>query len=122
MKKKILTIAMAALFVGLLGLAACGDNKEKTPADVKSGLESAGYTVAGGPISGQTLYTCSKGTSVGNVAFHSTNKTQRDAQKSIGDAAAALSGIGGVTITVKENGNWLYYGDSAFVSAMDGIL
>ena len=112
MKKKILIVAMAAMLVMVLGLAACAS--DKSPDDVKKELETAGYSVTmlGAGTDFKQL-TASKGTSLLNVAYYSKNKTLFDAAKSAGELLGQ---------TVKVKGNWLYYGDSAFVTAIEGIL
>jgi len=116
MKKKILIVAVAAMFVGLLGLPACGCGAPNAEvARVEQGLKDAGYTVVTVSLMGLTTVGAYKSDNDSNKANYSTNQTMRDAARSKGEETPGVA-------AVKSKGNWVYHGDSAFIAVMDEIL
>ena len=108
------------VLIAVFTLTACAGIK--SPANVKKGLEDAGYTVASIDTGENVTLTAIKGMSVGNIAYYSKDKDERKAAKDAGDKTASLVTLAGKTITVKEKGNWVYYGDGAFIKAIEKIL
>jgi len=107
MKKAIFNSAVVFVAVlAMVGLVACGG---ASPATVKAKLESAGYTVAMVENDGNAVLTA--GLSGG--AFYSKNKDERESKK---------SSVTSTLFTIKTKGNWVYWGNADFITAIEKIL